>query len=158
MACPPLGSSPPTTIEIKERMCIYFIKTTSPFHSPDTAWDSLYIAWDSLYINIGYCRRPADIGKKLKALQAGNPHEIKVLGVMEGGISIERALHERFKLLRGRGKWFLNNTGDEDFEVILEEAHKIWLMYNTPARRLPTNDVKRLSQQLRNTIIEASQP
>lgn len=47
-----------------------------------------------------------DVRRRLSALQSGNHVELKLIAVMDGGGAEERALHLRFKHLRGVGEWF----------------------------------------------------
>ena len=47
-----------------------------------------------------------DVRKRVKLLQTGNAYNLRVLGVMAGGLEQERALHDGFAYLRVRGEWF----------------------------------------------------
>lgn len=43
---------------------------------------------------------------RLRQLQHSSPHELRILGVHEGDVSVERQLHERFAQDRVRSEWF----------------------------------------------------
>jgi hypothetical protein len=44
--------------------------------------------------------------RRLRTFRTGNPRELTLLVTIPGGAAEEKALHERFKDLRGRGEWF----------------------------------------------------
>lgn len=54
-------------------------------------------------IKIGVSR---NLPVRLGLLKADNPHEIKVLGTIAGGYSVESHLHFFFRYARIRGEWF----------------------------------------------------
>lgn len=71
---------------------------------------------------------PMEIGKttlraehRLAELQVGNPHLLRLLGVLDGGFPEERRLHERFAPLRLRGEWFRPDASL--IEWVHEHAH-----------------------------------
>lgn len=47
-----------------------------------------------------------NVKKRLGALQAANPYQLHLLGVMDGDAAEERMLHVRFGLFRVRGEWY----------------------------------------------------
>lgn len=56
------------------------------------------------HIKIGFTQQQPK--KRLKELQTGSPHKLKMLRVVEGGRLKESELHERFAHLRVNGEWF----------------------------------------------------
>lgn len=64
---------------------------------------------------------------RLKQLQTGSPHRLKLLLVVEDGGSGERMLHARLSrwLLKGNGEWFshdcLPNLPDELYERLPQD-------------------------------------
>jgi hypothetical protein len=44
--------------------------------------------------------------RRLRSLQVGHPGELRMLAMQNGGESLERALHGRFKEYRLTGEWF----------------------------------------------------
>jgi Meiotically up-regulated gene 113 len=57
-------------------------------------------------VKIGYSANP---GKRIKRFHTGNPYNLPVLGVMDGELSDEASLHERFAAHRIRPdrEWFI---------------------------------------------------
>ena len=53
-----------------------------------------------------------DLGQRLRALRAGSPVRLELLGVVRGGRPMERLLHIAFAPLRcGRSEWFEQGEG-----------------------------------------------
>lgn len=57
--------------------------------------------------------RASDIDSRLRSLQTGSPHELRVLLVLEG--DVESELHVRFKDDRINGEWFRWSKKIESF-------------------------------------------
>lgn len=55
------------------------------------------------------------IRDRISALQTGNPIKIELLGVMLGGTSVERKLHEKFSKFRRSGEWFYYSDEIKEF-------------------------------------------
>ncbi len=68
---------------------IYFIR------SGETDW-----------VKIG---RAVDVKKRMGFLQVGNPDELSLLAMIDGGGKEERALHFLLRGVRRRGEWFQSN-------------------------------------------------
>jgi hypothetical protein len=49
--------------------------------------------------------------KRVKDLQTGSPHPLRVLAVLRGGLRTESLLHSRFRESRVRGEWFALDPG-----------------------------------------------
>lgn len=68
--------------------------------------------WEYFVYFIGSEDGPIKIGrsveplKRMKVLQAGHPHELKLLGVIRGGADLEFQIHDLFKENRLEGEWF----------------------------------------------------
>lgn len=54
-------------------------------------------------IKIGFSR---DVASRLEALRSASPDALDVLGVVDGGQALERALHARFREFTEHGEWF----------------------------------------------------
>ena len=68
----------------------------------------IYIMYSAGYYKIGIAQ---DVEKRLKALETGNPHPIKVIDAIEissreKAISIETKIHERLSDWNKSGEWF----------------------------------------------------
>lgn len=62
-----------------------------------------FLQGDNDYIKIGYT---IDVSRRVQFLQTGSPTRLKLLGVMEGRVDTEAALHRRFERSRIIGEWF----------------------------------------------------
>jgi len=56
-------------------------------------------------VKIGYTNSSPH--KRLKSLQTGSSAELMLVAVIEGDVSLERALHATFNAVHSRGEWFL---------------------------------------------------
>jgi hypothetical protein len=54
-------------------------------------------------VKIGFSQDPE---KRLAKIQSDSPGEMSLMGVVDGDMSVEAALHERFAKHRARGEWF----------------------------------------------------
>ena len=64
-------------------------------------------------IKIGYTS--GDINIRIKQFETGNPNQLKLLLVLEGGLELEKKLHERFHEFHERGEWFRPENELNDF-------------------------------------------
>lgn len=55
------------------------------------------------FVKIGYSETPLD---RVAAIAAGSIGDHKLLGLVRGGITMEKQLHQRFKAFRHKGEWF----------------------------------------------------
>ena len=58
------------------------------------------------YVKIGYSKDMDGIQARISGMQTGNPHELRLLRVIGGGIDREREIHEKYEAHRVRGEWF----------------------------------------------------
>lgn len=73
---------------IGKKGCVYFILARGTGH-----------------LKIG---RTTDVTGRLRCLRRGTPHSLELLGFFpEGGVFVERDLHEKFKDFRVHHEWFL---------------------------------------------------
>lgn len=81
--------------------------------------DKLYFiqAGDDGPIKIGIAVHPKT---RLKELQTGNPHKLRLLGVVAGGVKFEQQLHWELRAHRMHGEWFENC--DEVLAVLKRET------------------------------------
>lgn len=63
----------------------------------------VYFILCSPFVKIG---RANDIGRRLSELRIGNPFDLRVLHVIEGGNALEREMRCRFVALHHRYEWF----------------------------------------------------
>jgi hypothetical protein len=65
----------------------------------------VYFVQDELtgYIKIGYA---ANIPSRVSTLRIGNPHGVRLVGVLNGWKREEQALHDRFREYQRSGEWF----------------------------------------------------
>jgi DNA-binding XRE family transcriptional regulator len=77
---------------------IYFIQNTETKH-----------------IKIGYSD---NVRSRLSDLQISSPHELAILTICEGGIEVEKELHDKFNDHYVRGEWF--NPSEELISYINE--------------------------------------
>jgi hypothetical protein len=57
------------------------------------------------YCKIGHTTR-AGVQRRVRGLQTGNPRQIVVRVLLDGGMWLEQALHEHFADARMLGEWF----------------------------------------------------
>ena len=55
------------------------------------------------FVKIGYSSNPEE---RLKELQTGNPHKLKLMATMPGLFATESELHSTFSHLKMEGEWF----------------------------------------------------
>lgn len=67
----------------------------------------------------------SDLRQRLVDLQAANPYPLRVLTVMCGGRTLEKALHRRFTKSRRHGEWFSFSSELREFvAVMLDVQHR----------------------------------
>lgn len=97
-------------------------------------------------VKIGFSQ--GSVVSRVIALQAGSPHPLKLLGVMDGDKERETALHAQFAEQRVRGEWFRGDAALLQF--IRENAYPIPLEEQqdeiTPARIKALRDRMGMSQ------------
>lgn len=99
-------------------------------------------------VKIGYA---TVIEKRLRALQSASPHQLKVIGSMQGSVIDERKLHIQFSKHRLQGEWF-----EPDIEIIkyASECNNNKLFQDSAM--LPTNDLDVLLLRIEvKTILSA---
>lgn len=58
-------------------------------------------------VKIGWAR---DVKRRLAQLQTGQPHKLRLLGQIPGGLTAERKVHEKLAAHRMTGEWFQPST------------------------------------------------
>lgn len=48
----------------------------------------------------------ADLGKRVSGLDTASPYPLRLLGVLNGGVALEREMHKRFRAHHMRLEWF----------------------------------------------------
>jgi hypothetical protein len=66
------------------------------------------------YVKIGVTNGYS-IQNRLSELQTGNPIKLELLGIMIGGLKIEKSLHKRFSDFKKQGEWFYYSEEIKDF-------------------------------------------
>lgn len=74
-------------------------------------------------IKIGFSNDPY---KRLATLQTSHPDKLYYLRILEGDISIEKNLHNKFKHLRINGEWFLYDQEILDYITNTEDQCLIY--------------------------------
>ncbi len=97
-----LGVSPATAREWWEEYKAEQAKVPEPF-KPEPTVDLYFIAADDGPIKIGISGDPA---QRLRTLQTGYPHPLRLLAVVVGAAEQEPRYHERFAEHRLAGEWF----------------------------------------------------
>ena len=69
-------------------------------------------------IKIGFTAGEAK--NRLRSLQTGHPHPLKILAVFEGSVNMEKEVHRRFAEARVHGEWF--NRTPELLQMISGET------------------------------------
>lgn len=65
---------------------------------------NVYFVSGAEFVKIGFA---TDLKQRLKELQIGCPHDLKIVAVIEGAApSMERIVHAAFEESRVRGEWF----------------------------------------------------
>ena len=67
----------------------------------------IYFVRSGQYIKIGISEAPR---RRIASMQTGNPEEIEVLAIIEGGAALEAELHRRFAAFHRRGEWFQDDV------------------------------------------------
>lgn len=93
----------------------------------------IYFIQAKKHIKIGYSDDPCT---RLRELQTGNPHKLKLMATMPGDSQTEIGLHEVFKKYRVEGEWF-KYTGHLQCCI---------MAFNDPKRLFEITDVKSLQQ------------
>jgi len=65
----------------------------------------IYFLLAGEHVKIGFTIQKLE--GRIAQLQLGNPHELKLLGWIEGTILQETEMHDRFRHLQVRSEWFL---------------------------------------------------
>jgi hypothetical protein len=65
----------------------------------------VYLIGDGEHFKIGTSTK-SRLSSRFSSIQTGNPQELKVYGVLDGGVGLERKLHRKFSGLRLHGEWF----------------------------------------------------
>jgi hypothetical protein len=78
----------------------------------------IYFIKHTDYVKIGYTN---DILNRLSTLQVNCPVKLKVLGLIDGGLSDEAVYHKRFKHLSSSGEWFNYEREIEEFTDRLDK-------------------------------------
>lgn len=82
----------------------------------------IYFISHTEYIKIGYT---SDIARRLTELQTSCPIKMSVLALIEGEMSDEIALHDKFSHLSSHGEWFHYSAEIDDFINKLDRS-LIW--------------------------------
>lgn len=86
--------------------------------SPGSSWCYIYFLKSSAGIKIGRAR---NLIKRLQVLQVGTHEDLELLLAIQGPVSLERELHQRFRALRFKREWF---RADGDLLMYIEEVKR----------------------------------
>jgi len=87
-------------------------KRPTPIPRPDNPNAVVYFVRSGDFIKIGTAGKPA---KRMAELRTSSPVKLTLLLTIPGGLSVEKALHQRFAELRVRGEWFRAEPALTDF-------------------------------------------
>jgi len=62
---------------------------------------------DNSNIKIGFS---ISLNKRIKTLQLYSPIKLRIIGILEGNIKLEKSIHKKFKKYRLWGEWFEANS------------------------------------------------
>ena len=87
-------------------------------------------------VKIGTANRPES---RLRELQVGCPHELRIIATAQGGMPFERILHKFLRKARVRGEWY--SMTHPSTESILDymrqgKGYSEWLLSGMKQRRL----------------------
>lgn len=91
----------------RKREALSYVKKEAPYF--------VYLLSDGEYVKIGYSKNPK---KRRKAVQSGNPRQIKLVAKKEvagrnRALAIEQSLHKQYGKYRKVGEWFCGSILDE---------------------------------------------
>ena len=93
------------------------------------------------YVKIGVTCLPPD--DRLKALQIGNPYELSIELLVDGGHDVEGELHDMFSAARVRGEWF--RAPPEEVTYMLESNGVTYYEPDQPIEPTPEPSKDRIS-------------
>ena len=93
-------------------------------------------------IKIGIAIHPR---MRLKDLQIGNPNELQIIKLIEGGIKEERELHRKFKKYQLTNEWFREEVLDLEPEIKPEFVREMGRIEKQ--KGIPFNDIDDLRRQ-----------
>ena len=100
------------------------------------------------FVKIGYTKN--DPSGRLRALQAGSPHDLRLIGVCDGSAQDEKDLHGAFRVrrVRRRGEWFwfspeeMKTLGDVRTVREASELARCWGLTRRAPRARPARPVR----------------
>lgn len=100
------------------------------------AEDMIYIirAKGTGMVKIGFTKKKAGINKRLRSIQTGCPHELKLLGYMPGSKRKERCMHILCRNRKAVGEWF--KLSDDECRRMLRKFHD-WSPSQSNIERVP---------------------
>lgn len=91
-------------------------------------------------LKIGFTDR--DVECRLKELQTGCPHKLRVLATYDGGVAEEAALHTVFSHLRTTGEWFRMDDEVRWLVSYVRRAFPTLVDFETRLRALEDSRIK----------------
>jgi len=98
-------------------------------------------------IKIGIAINPR---MRLKELQIGNPNELQIIKLIEGGIKEERELHRKFKKYQLINEWFKEEALDLESELKSEFVRKMKRIEKQ--KGIPFKNIKELRKLTRGSL------
>tara|TARA_R110000772_G_scaffold238624_1_gene350604 strand:- start:123 stop:596 length:474 start_codon:yes stop_codon:yes gene_type:complete len=84
------------------------------------------------FVKIGFTK---NINKRLIQLQISSPVKLEVLHLIEGNVSLEKELHQKFKDFRVSGEWF--NYDSSILEYFIDKKCLLWEYGFTAEEKIP---------------------
>jgi len=113
----------------------------------------VYIAQSGDYCKIGFTSHsPAD---RISQLQTGNPHPVKLVGMIPGTMRDEERLHAEFADKQVRGEWFAL-TPDDVQHILSRKRELSWEQVEEIVRNIPPSEQGEFLAQLKGIMSDAS--
>lgn len=98
-----------------------------------------FISLADKYVKIGYSQFPF---RRFQEIQAYNPSDLSLLGMLPGNISLEKKLHKHFGEHRVRNEWFLLDEEIEEFVNENCEPVDAWEFEHVPYPSVGLSDFR----------------
>jgi len=101
------------------------------------------------FVKIGFTK---NINKRLSQLQVSSPVKLEVLHLIEGNVSLEKELHQKFKDFRTSGEWF--NYDSSILEYFIDKKCLLWEYGFTTEEKIPVIGLIKYERLSKNMSLE----
>jgi DNA-binding XRE family transcriptional regulator len=102
------------------------------------------------FVKIGFTK---NINKRLAQLQTSSPVKLEVLHLIEGNVSLEKELHQKFKEFRTSGEWF--NYDSSILEYFIDKKCLLWEYGFTAEEKIPVIGLIKHQRLSKNMSLDA---